>query len=292
MDRKAIISLTVLAVAAVSGCSSKHRLVVGGKNFTEQDVLVEIIAQHLENRLGEPVTRKPHLGGTMIAYEGLNMRQIDMYPEYTGTVVSSIVKAEPDPDPGIMYERARSEMEKRAQVVVLKPLGFNNSFAMVIRTGDAKQNHIATLSDAVAFQPGWDIGQGYEFQDRPDGWKTLMRTYDLRLHSAPKTMDLGLLYPSLLTGKVSMIAGNETDGLLSRSTYTVLTDDKHAFPPYDACIMVRQKVLDENPKLRPALEELSGRIDNKTMRELNFQVDGLHTPAREVAAEWLKKAGL
>jgi osmoprotectant transport system substrate-binding protein len=292
MDRKTALGLIGILLLAGAGCGSRHELTVGGKDFTEQDILGEIIAQHVEKRLHVTVARKLHLGGTLLTYQGLQLGQIDIYPEYTGTIITAILHEQPDSDPDAMYDRARTELASNDHIVVMKPLGFNNSFAMVIRSGDAKMYHLATLSDAANYKPGWDLGEGYEFQGRPDGSAALMRTYDLPIDQAPKIMDLGLLYPSLLEGKVNMVAGNETDGLLSRPTFVELKDDKHAFPAYQACILVRESAFREYPGLREALQEMSGKFDNPTMRRLNYEVDGLHERASDVAADWLKKAGL
>jgi glycine betaine/choline ABC-type transport system substrate-binding protein len=174
----------------------------------------------------------------------------------------------------------------------MDPLGFNNTFAMVIRGEDALKNKIATLSDAASYNPGWNLGVGYEFQQRSDGLAGLLKTYNLPLNGSPKTMDLGLLYKALEQRQVSMVAGNATDGQLSVLDVLVLRDDKRYFPPYDCALAVRRQSLEANPPLRQALTELAGLFTDLTMRKLNYQVDGAHRPAREVAEQFLQEAGL
>jgi glycine betaine/choline ABC-type transport system substrate-binding protein len=168
----------------------------------------------------------------------------------------------------------------------LAPLGFNNTFAMIIRGETARRLQLASLSDAARIRP-WHLGVGYEFQSRPDGLDGLVRAYGLQRDGAPAVMDLGLLYAALESGKVNMVAGNATDGLISTLDVKVLDDDRRYFPPYQCAVVVRDEALAAFPGLRAALEELSGRLTDETMRKLNYQVDGKHRPPREVAAEFL-----
>jgi osmoprotectant transport system substrate-binding protein len=160
---------------------------------------------------------------------------------------------------------------------------------MVIRQADAEARHVATLSDAGVYQRGWELGAGYEFIERPDGLKGLARTYGLRLREQPRTMDLGLLYAAMEEGSVDMVAGNATDGQLTSPQFVALKDDRHYFPPYQAAYVVRDATLGKFPKLEAALRELSGKLDDKRMRELNYQLEGLHRSGPKVVAEWLSK---
>ena len=284
--RTLLIALLLLG----SGCAKKGVVTIGSKNFTEQVVLGEIIAQHVEQRLGKHVDRKLNLGGTLLAHQALQNREIDLYPEYTGTALTSILKQESASDPAIVLERVRSEYRTRSQIEWLDPLGFNNTFVMVIRGPDARTKHLENISDAIKEE--WILGDGYEFQDRPDGFRNLMSAYPLRWKAASKALDLGLLYEALAQGQVSMVAANSTDGLLAVRDLKILKDDKHIFPPYQACIAVRSDSLATFPGLRKALEELSGKISDETMRKLNYQVDGKHAPVRDVVAGFLRDAGL
>jgi osmoprotectant transport system substrate-binding protein len=295
MGRTQIVACVIvgLCVAGLVGCTKEHPITVGSKNFTEQVVLGEIVAQHLEHRLGSRVDRKLNLGGTMLAHHALVSGEIDLYPEYMGTALTTILKLPPTRrDPAVAIALVRGEYEVRFGLEWMDPLGFNNTFAMVIRGDDARKNKIVTLSDAARYSPGWHLGVGYEFQQRPDGLAGLLKTYQLPLQGSPKTMDLGLLYKALEQRQVSMVAGNATDGQLSVLDAVVLQDDQRYFPPYDCGLVVRAEILKDHPALRQALMELNGRFTDLTMRKLNYQVDGEHRPVRDVAEQFLREAGL
>jgi glycine betaine/choline ABC-type transport system substrate-binding protein len=277
----------VLALLAALGCSRARLITVGSKNFTEQIILGEIIAQHLERRLGGKVNRKLDLGGTMLAQQALINGEIDLYPEYTGTALTAVLKLPPSSDPAGVLERVRAEYRKRFRVEWLSPLGFDNTFAMVVRGSDARAQKIETLSDAARRTQGWSLGVGYEFLQRPDGLRGLLQTYHLPLAGTPKSMDLGLLYTALQQKQVDMAAGNATDGILSVQDVKVLRDDRHYFPPYQAAVIVRAESIAAHPGMRAALDQLTGKLTAEAMRNLNYQLDGKHRPVAEVAREWL-----
>ena len=278
--------------AGTAGCTRDRPVIVASKNFTEQVILGEIIARHVEHRTASKVERKLNLGGTLLAHRALVNGEIDLYPEYTGTALTSILKLSPLADPQAVLDRIRAEYQIRFRVEWLKPLGFNNTFALVIRGEDARGGNIHLVSDAVKHVSGWRLGIGYEFQQRPDGLEGLMKTYTLPLRGPAQTMDLGLLYKALQQKKVDMVAGNATDGALSVLDVVVLQDDKFYFPPYQAAIAVREDALAAHPALRAALTELSGKFSDNIMRKLNHQVDGQHRPLGEVAQEFLRASGL
>jgi len=290
LARTKICSVLAL-ILCLAGCRPKPVATVGSKNFTEQVLLGEIIAQQVENRLHAPVARKLNLGGTLLAQTSLMNGEIDLYPEYTGTAYTNVLKHSGITDPGIVFEQVRAEYQGM-NLTWLDPLGFDNTFAMAVRGSDARERNLETLSDAAADPKGFLLGAGYEFMERPDGFGTLNQTYDLNWTGPTKSMDLGLLYTALRQNKVSMIAGSATDGPLSVLDIKVLKDDKHAFPPYQACIVVRTDKLNGNPQLRAALAELSGKFTTEKMRQLNYQVDGKHEPIVQVAKEFLESAGL
>jgi glycine betaine/choline ABC-type transport system substrate-binding protein len=275
----------------LASCSGKRAIVVGSKNFTEQVVLGEIIAQHLEHRLQQPVKRSLNLSGTLLAHQALLSGQIDLYPEYTGTAFMDVLKQEMMRDPAIILERVRSQYSS-LQLDWLDPLGFNNSFAMVVRGQDARDRHLETLSDATADQRGFVLGAGYEFFQRSDGFEALNTMYNIKWLPGQKIMDLGLLYPALMQKQVSMAAGSATDGLLSKLDVKVLKDDKDAFPPYQASIVVRTAAEAAHPGLKQALQELSGKITSDEMQKMNYAVDGEHKSISAVAADFLKSKGL
>ena len=249
------------------------------------------MAQHLEHRLARKVTRRLNLGGTLLSYQALLNGEIGMYPEYTGTIAAEILKEKPVSDPAQMLERARIEMRRLAQTEVLDPLGIDNTFAMVVRNEDAIQHHVKTLSQAAHVQDGWKLGVGYEFEQRIDGMPAL-GNYHLPMAAPIRSMDLGLLYKALEQGQVTMIAANETDGPLAAHAWTILEDDQKVFGSYQACVLVRQDMMLDEPQLRPALAELSGKFTNEVMRKLNSEVDVNHRAVRDVATEFLAQAGL
>jgi glycine betaine/choline ABC-type transport system substrate-binding protein len=280
MGRAAIIALVALIG---SGCSRQPTIIVGSKNFTEQLVLGEIIAQQIERRMDVPVDRRLNLGGTLLAHQALIRGAIHLYPEYTGTALTAVLKQPVHSDPAAVFEKVRAEYASRWQLKWLPGLGFNNTFAMVVR----RDAGVATLSEAAAAR-SWRLGAGHEFLQRADGLDGLVRTYGLKIDGAPVVMDLGLLYQALGAGKVDMAAGSSTDGLLSVLKVEALADDKRYFPPYECAIIVREQALAEFPGLQGALEELSGKLTEPIMRKLNHAVDGSHRQPSEVAAEYLK----
>lgn len=282
--------------AVLAACAKGRSLLVGSKNFTEQVILGEIVAQHVSLRLSQRVDRKLNLGGTLLAHQALVQGGLDLYPEYTGTALTSILKLPPPSGmaPADVFAKVKDEYQRRFNIEWLDPLGFNNTFAMVIRGDDARRHKIESLSDAAQNTPskdGWRLGVGYEFQQRADGLPGLLKTYKLPLKGSPKTMDLGLLYKALEEKQVDMVAANATDGLLSVLDVKVLRDDRLYFPPYQAALAVRADALAAHPSLKSVLDLLSGKFSDEIMRSLNYQVDGKHRPVNEVAMIFLRAAG-
>jgi osmoprotectant transport system substrate-binding protein len=277
--------IIILVVAFLTGCSGNPRIVVGSKNFTEQMLLGEMIAQQIERRLGFAVERKLNLGGTLLAHEALRTGAIDLYPEYTGTALTAVLK-KPLSDPDSVFSQVQAEYRARWGLTWLPPLGFNNTFAMVIRKGEG---NVSSISQAAQAKKPWRLGVGFEFLQRPDGLEGLLKIYGLPIEGAPVTMDLGLLYTALQSGKVDMVAANSTDGLLSVLPVTALVDDKRYFPPYECSVVVREDALTRHEGLREALEQLSGHLTAETMRKLNHAVDGERRSVREVAAEAISR---
>jgi osmoprotectant transport system substrate-binding protein len=274
------------ALLACCSCGrDRNAIIVGSKNFTEQVILGEIAAQQLERKLHIRVERRLDLGGTLLAQGALVGDQIDLYPEYTGTAASAVLKRAAAKNPETAYEQVKADYLRKFHLVWLPPLGFNDTFAMVVRTPDGEQLRARKLSAAGLRQ--WRLGVGYEFLTRSDGLTNLDQTYRLRWHGTPRTMDLGLLYQALRQKEVDMAAANSTDGLLTDRTFMVLQDDRNAFPPYSACFVVRENVLSERPDVKGALEMLSGRISDETMRSLNRLVDVEHRPVVRVAHDFL-----
>ncbi len=274
-----VTSGALLCAVFLASCNSKKPILVGSKNETEQMLLGEIVAQHLEHRLGRPVERRTGLGNTAILYQSLLSGEVGVYPEYTGLIESEILKEQANSDPQIVLARVRQEMSRVAQTEVLDPLGYDNPTAMVVRAQGAEQ--IASLSDAAKAAKRWKLGVPYEFQSRSDGFQELA-SYRLPLDS-PHTLDPKQLFPALAKGEVDMIATRATDGHLTPE-WKILADDQKVFPPYQACLLVRKDLIAAEPALRPALAELSGKIHADTMQKLNAEVDVLNRPVATVAA--------
>ena len=280
----------VIALAIACGCAKGPRpIVVGSKNFTEQLILGEILAQQLERKLGQKVERKLNLGGTLLAHQALVSGEIDVYPEYTGTALTAVLKLPPSADPRAVLDEVRSAYEKRWRIDWLAPFGFNNSFAMVVRGEDARRGGLRTISDASKSKRDWRMGAGYEFVERPDGFHGLVKAYGLGIKGQIETMDLGLLYQALEQRKVDMIAASATDGMLSVLDVAVLQDDRRYFPPYEAAPVVRAEALAAHPGMRQALEDLAGRLTDRDMQKLNYELDGKHRALADVAREFLER---
>ena len=281
-----------VSLAFLSACNRQPRIVVGCKNFTEQIILGELIAQQIENKTHLPVERRFYLGGTYIAHQSILAGRIDIYPEYTGTALTAVLKQPPASDRKAVYDRVKSEYENRFGLTLGSPLGFNDTFAIEIRGEYARRLHLQTLSQAAQYTPQWRAGFGYEFMERPDGYKGLVATYGLRFVAPARIMDLGLLTRALKDHQVDLIAGNMTDGLIPALDLFVLEDDKHYFPPYEAVPVIREQTLAEHPEIRPALEDLAGKISDAEMRELNYEVDGKKRDVKEVVRTFLRDKGI
>jgi glycine betaine/choline ABC-type transport system substrate-binding protein len=280
-----VTAAALLGTLFLASCNSKKPIVVGSKAETEQMLLGEIVAQHLEHRLGRPVERRSGLGGTAILYQAMLSGEVGVYPEYSGLIESEILKEQANSDPQIVLARVRGQMDTM-QIEVLDPLGFDNRSAMVVRAQGAEQ--IASLSDAAHRGKLWKLGLSYEFQSRRDGLQALSA---YRLMASQRILDPQQLFVALAKGDVDMIATRATDGHLT-SDWKVLDDDRSVFPPYQACLLVRKDLIAAEPGLRRALAELSGKIHADTMHKLNAEVDVQNRPIAAVATSFLEQAGL
>jgi osmoprotectant transport system substrate-binding protein len=266
--------------------------VIGAKNFTEQVVLGELLAQEIEAKSGLKVERRFYLAGSYIANQALIAGRIDGYVEYTGTALTAILKQPLDRDPDRVLGTVQRLYRERYQVAAGPPLGFENTFAMVIRGDEARRLHLNTLSQAARYAPQWKLGVGYEFEQRPDGLPGLSTAYELKFDGPPRTMDLGLLYRALQARQVDMIAANSTDGPIEALGLTALADDRHYFPPYQAVPLVRDEALRRWPQIQSALDSLAGKVSAEEMRDLNEAVDGQHRDPAAVVAEFRARKGL
>lgn len=259
-----------------------QRIVVGSKDFTESVILAEILAQMLE-RQGVEVVRQFELGGNL-AHEGLLSGEIDVYPEYTGTAYTAILKNDPKTDPQAVYEETKQAYADRFDLVLSPPLGFANDFAILVRGDVARKNNLRTISDAVPISRGWQAGFGQDFMSRADGYPGFVEAYGFDFARQPREMDLSLTYRALQSGELDIIAGNSTDGLIAALDLFQLEDDRRYFPPYQAVFIARESVL---PILQPAFKRLANAISTEEMRRMNYEVDGNSRTPRDVAAEWL-----
>jgi len=294
MNRRIIATVAVTICALLTSCAPPrpNEPVIGTKNFTEQVVLGELLAQEIEAKSHLKVERRFYLAGSYICQQALVSGRIDAYVEYTGTALTAILKQPLDRDQQRVLETVRRLYAQRYNVTVAPPLGFENTFAMIIRGDDARRYSLRTLSQAAQYTPQWRLGVGYEFEQRPDGLPGLSKVYGLKFDGPPRTMDLGLLYRAINAHQVDMIAGNSTDGPIQAFGLTVLEDDKHYFPPYQAAPLVRDDALRRWPQIKTALDALAGKVTADDMRAMNEAVDGEHRDPAVVVREFREKKGL
>ncbi|HEV8724920.1 MAG TPA: glycine betaine ABC transporter substrate-binding protein [Candidatus Binatia bacterium] len=266
------------------------RIAVGSKDFTEQVILGEILAQAIEAKTGLQVVRRFDLGGNL-AHEALIAGELDLYVEYTGTALLAILKSRPVTDPQAVYRRVKADYADRFKLEWTEPLGFNNTFAILVRGDDAKRLRLKTITDASKISAQWRAGFGQDFMSRSDGYPGFAQTYGFHFQEI-REMDLSLTYRALAENQVDLIAGNSTDGLISRYGFFQLEDDRHYFPPYDAVPVVRQSTLQKHPEVRSALQQLGGILTVDEMRKLNYAVDGEKRQPGEVAREFLRRKGI
>ena len=287
-------TVAVTICLALTSCVPPHpnEPVIGTKNFTEQVILGELLAQEIEAKSHLKVERRFYLAGSYICQQALISGRIDAYVEYTGTALTAILKQPLNRNPEAVLDTVRRLYAERYNVTVAPPLGFQNTFAMIIRGDDARRYNLHTLSEAARYTPQWVLGVGYEFEQRPDGLAGLSKTYNLKFNGPPRTMDLGLLYRAISSHQVDMVAGNSTDGPIQELGLTVLEDDRHYFPPYQAVPLVRDDALRRWPQIKTALDALAGKITADDMRAMNEAVDGQHRDPAMVVREFREKKGL
>lgn len=296
MKKSFILLMIIILSVSLIGCSSttsdkSNKIVIGGKNFTEQDILVYIMKDLIEAKTDLKVEVKPFLGGTNIVAQALEAGDLDLYAEYTGTGLMNILGEPVLNDPEATYEKVKKLYKDKKNIVWLKPLGFNNTYTLSMRADQANQLGIETISDLVKHTPNLTLGATHEFLERDDGYKGIKKVYGFEFRS-PKGMDPGLTYAACRDGKVDVIDAFATDGRIPAFQLKVLKDDKNFFPPYYAAPIIRADTLEKHPQLADVLNMLSGKLDDKQMAALNAKVDLEKKDAKEVAREWLKAQGL
>ena len=291
MKRALLLSIALITLAACAPPRSSH-IVIGAKDFTEQVILGELLAQEIEASGGGPVERRFWLAGSYLCQQALVSNRIDAYVEYTGTALTAILKQPLDRDPASVDRTITGLYAQRYHVRVFPSLGFNDTFAMVIRGVDARRLHLKTISDILPYAPTWRLGVGYEFAERPDGLRGLSAAYNLHFEGDPRTMELGLLYRSLVAHQVDIVAGNSTDGAIRAFDFAALEDDRHYFPPYEAVPLVREDSLRRWPQIAVAMQRLADKITADDMRAMNLAVDAQHRDPADVVREFRASKGL
>lgn len=282
---------TLVGCAAALALACRRRSIpplAAGSHGPRRAVFAEIVARQIERRLGAHVTPQPDLGGGLAAHEALLTGRVDIIIECTGFALTSILKRPAEPRPEVVLERVRLEYASQFRLRWLDPLGFEDGFVLVVSAEAATRHRVARLSDAAGFEPGWELAAPGEFLTRPDGMAALMRGYPLRLRGGPFTMTPSDAYQALREGKVTMVAARAADGELLADDLLVLKDDRHALPPNQAALVVREEALARYPGLEQALAELSGRIAQQQARSLN--AEAARRPPAAVAGEFLREA--
>jgi osmoprotectant transport system permease protein len=285
----AMLAIFAVAGSAALAARSPHTIVVGSKNFTEQLILGEIVAQAIERDTGLPVRRRLNLGGTLICDRALLDGDIDVYVEYTGTALTAIFHQPASNDPSAVMSTVR-DLYAASGRSVLPGLGYDNTFAVLVRGAEARARHLRTIDDAARLTPEWRAGFGPEFLDRPDGYAGLVKTYGLRFRTQPAAMDLTLSYRALAAGQVDLIAGDATAGLIAALDLFQLEDNRRYFPPYEAVPVTTAAVLLRHPEVKRSLEALAGRITAADMRAMNYAADAGHEDPAEIAGRFLDRA--
>src|ERR1700680_1623529 len=292
MRRLLLLTLVVTSAFLTSCHAPKPQIVIGSKFFTEQVVLAELLAQHIEARTGIHVERKTNLGGTLLVHKAMQAGQVDLYAEYTGTALTAVLNESPTGDSSAVYQRVKQLYGERFNFEVTEPLGFENTFAMVIRGEDAQQLHLRRMSDLVPIAPKWRIGVGFEFLERSDGFRGWSERYGLEFAPHRSGRELGLIYRAFQDHKVDMVAGNSTHGVIDSLHLVILEDDRHYFPPYDSVPIVRRDTLKKFPQLRATLAELSSKVTGADMRHLNYLGDGAQRDVAAVVREYRQSHNL
>jgi len=283
-----ILTLLTIGLITLAYQQTSATIAIGSKNFTEQFILGELLAQQIESHTKLKVDRRFNLGGTFICHEAVKTGQIAGYVEYTGTSFTGVLKEKPISNPLLVYQKVKQEYDQKFKLEVMKPFGFNNTFAMIIRGEDAKRLNIKTLSESAKYTPQWQAGFGPEFLDREDGYRGLAKAYGLKFDKPPRQMEIGLMYQALKEKKVDLIAAGSTDGLIPVLNLVILSDDKKYFPPYEAVPVFNQKILEKYPDLRTVINKLSGKISAEEMQKMNYQVDNQSRPVEEVVRDFIK----
>ncbi|AFZ24702.1 periplasmic glycine betaine/choline-binding (lipo)protein of an ABC-type transport system (osmoprotectant binding protein) [Cylindrospermum stagnale PCC 7417] len=283
-----ILALLLIGLIALAYQQTPPTIIIGSKNFTEQVILGELLAQQIESHTKLKVDRRFNLGGTLICHEAVKAGKIAGYVEYTGTSLTAILKQKPVSNPQVVYDKVKQDYNQQFKLEIMQPLGVNSTYAMIIRGDDAKRLQIKTLTEVAKYAPQWQAAFGYEFFAREDGYRGLAKTYNLKFTKPPQQMELGVMYQALAEKKVDFIAANSTDALIPVLKLVILEDDKKYFPPYQAVPVFNQATLKKYPELRKTINQLAGLVSTEEIQKMNYQVDNQSRPVEQVVTEWLK----
>ncbi|XJZ25674.1 glycine betaine ABC transporter substrate-binding protein [Bacillota bacterium Lsc_1132] len=295
--KKLIVSFATIVLIAAGvfaffpTAKAEDKIVIGTKNFSEQLILGNMLADLIENKTDLQVDRKLNLGGTQVAFGAIKSGDIDMYVEYTGTGLVDIMKKQAVNNPQQVYNIVKKEFKSKYGIDLLQPLGFNNTYALAVRQETASKYGLKTISDLAKVSNQMIIGPTIEFPNRNDGLPGLTKAYNMNF-KAVKAVDGGLRYTALKNYKSDVIDAFSTDGLLEAFHLKVLEDDKHFFPPYYAVPIIKESTLKEHPELKKVINSLAGKLSDEKMRDLNYKVDSLKQSPDKVAKEFLQKEGL
>lgn len=267
-----VVVLVLLVGGLLWSERSAGRIVIGSKDFTEQVILGELMAQLIEQNTALKVQRKLNLGDTLVCETAMRSGDLDLYVEYTGTALTAVFKQPVLLDSNQVNARVAASYAATGREM-LSPLGFNNTYVILVRGDEARRLGLKTISDAAKLTPTWQAGFGSAFLDREDGYKGLAQTYGLKFADAPLAMNLSLTYRALAERQVDLISGDATNGLISKLDLFALEDDRRYFPPYHAVPVVRTETLNLHPELRTLIERLAGKVTDQEMRQMNYEAD-------------------
>ncbi|TDL80354.1 osmoprotectant update ABC transporter permease/substrate-binding subunit OpuFB [Peribacillus frigoritolerans] len=287
----ALIAVLVAAVPLAFGTGKKD-IVIAGKLGSEPEILINMYKLLIEQDTDLEVDVKPGLGKTSFVFNALESGDIDIYPEFTGTAITTFLKEEAvSTDRKEVYEQAKEGMQKKFDMAYLEPMQFNNTYTLAVPKEAANQYGLEKMSDLKQVAGNMKAGFTLEFSDRMDGYKGIQKLYGTTFPNL-NTMEPKLRYEAIQSGEINLIDAYSTDSELKQYNLTVLEDDKNLFPPYQGAPLLKQETLEEHPEIEDALNKLAGKITDDEMRDMNYQVNVEGKPAAEVAEDYLQNEGL
>lgn len=288
----AILAAILLIVLPQLRNAKEDNLVIAGKLGSEPEILINMYKLLIEEETNIHVELKPGFGKTSMVFNALKSGDIDLYPEFTGTAISTFLKEEAkSTDADQVYEQARTGMFHEFKMVMLQPMKYNNTYALAVPKEYADQHKIRTISDLKRVEDQVKVGFTLEFSDREDGYKGIMKKYGLQF-SNMKTMEPKLRYTALQQGDIQLVDAYSTDSELAQYHMNILQDDKQLFPPYQGAPLLKKKTLEKYPELKKILNQLAGKITENEMQEMNYMVNVKGMSASDVAEQYLRKQGI